>query len=125
LSNVRWEASRYFRNKNRVYLKDKVNELESNSKTKNIRDMYRGINDFKKGYQSRTNLVKDERGDLLANPHKILNRWMNYFCQLLNVQGMWGISQTEIQTAKLLVPEPSISEVEVAIGKLKRYVTRC
>jgi hypothetical protein len=32
-----------------------------------------------------------------------------------------GIRQTEIQTAEPFVPEPSISEVEVAIGKLKRY----
>jgi hypothetical protein len=31
-----------------------------------------------------------------------------------------GIRQTEIQTAEPFVPEPSISEVEVAIGKLKR-----
>jgi hypothetical protein len=83
LSNVRWEASRYFRNKSSVYLKNKVNELESNSKTKNIRDMYRGINYFKKGYQPRTNLVKDERGDLLAIPHKILNRWMDKLTQLI------------------------------------------
>jgi hypothetical protein len=28
--NVRWEASRHFRNKKREYLKDKINELESN-----------------------------------------------------------------------------------------------
>jgi hypothetical protein len=28
---------------------------------------------------------------------------------------------TEIQIAEPFVPEPSISEVEVAIGKLKRY----
>jgi hypothetical protein len=48
LSNVRREASRHFRNKKRKYLKDKINELESNSKTKNIRDLYRGINEFKK-----------------------------------------------------------------------------
>jgi hypothetical protein len=46
---------------------------------------------------------------------------MNYFCQLLNVQRVGGIRQTEIQTAEPFVPEPSISEVEVAIGKLKRY----
>jgi hypothetical protein len=39
-----------------------------------------GINEFKKGYQPRTNLVKDERGDLLADAGKILNRWKNYFC---------------------------------------------
>jgi hypothetical protein len=30
-----------------------------------------------------------------------------------------GIKQTEIQTAEPFVPEPNISEVEVAIGKLK------
>jgi hypothetical protein len=83
--------------------------------------MYRGINEFKKGYQSRTNLVKDERGDLRADPHKILNRWKNYFCELLNVHGVGGVRQTEIHTAERFVPEPSASEVEVAIGKLKRY----
>jgi hypothetical protein len=73
LSNVRREASRHFRNKKRAYLKDKINELESNSKNKNIRDRYRGINEFKKGYQPRTNLVKNEKGDLRADPHKIVN----------------------------------------------------
>jgi hypothetical protein len=44
LSDVRLEASRHLRNKKREYLKDKFNELESNSKNKNIRDLYRGIN---------------------------------------------------------------------------------
>jgi hypothetical protein len=39
LSNVRREASRRFRNKKREYLKDKINELELNSKNKNIRDL--------------------------------------------------------------------------------------
>jgi hypothetical protein len=73
LSNVRREASRHFRNKKREYLKDIINELESNSKNKNIRDLYRGINEFKKGYQRRTKLVKDEKGDLLADSHKIVN----------------------------------------------------
>jgi hypothetical protein len=32
-----------------------------------------------------------------------------------------GISQTGIQTAEPFVPEPSISEFGVAIGKLKSY----
>jgi hypothetical protein len=53
--------------------------------------VYRGINGFKKGYQPQTNLVKDERGDLFVDPHKIVNRQMNYYCQLLNVQGVEGI----------------------------------
>jgi hypothetical protein len=32
-----------------------------------------------------------------------------------------GVRQTEMHTGKPFVPEPSASEVEVAIGKLKRY----
>jgi hypothetical protein len=71
LSNVSREAIRHFRNKKREYLKDKINELESISKNKNIRDLYSSINEFKKSYQPRTNLVKDEKGDLLTDPHKL------------------------------------------------------
>jgi hypothetical protein len=44
LNNVRCEASRHFRNKMWQYMKDGINELATNSKNKNIRDLYRGIN---------------------------------------------------------------------------------
>jgi hypothetical protein len=121
LSEIRGEASRNFRNKKREYLKDRTNELESNSKNKNIRGLYRGINEFSKGYQPRSNLLKDEKDDLLADRHEILNRWKNYFCQLLNVHGTGGVRQTEGHTAEPFVPEPRLSEVVVAIGKLKSY----
>jgi hypothetical protein len=60
-----------------------------NSKNWNIIDLYRGINEFKKGYQPRNNLVKDENGDLLADSKNILNRWKCYFFQLLNVHNVW------------------------------------
>jgi hypothetical protein len=40
----------------REYLKDKFDALATDSKTKNIRDLYTGINDFKKGYEPRNNL---------------------------------------------------------------------
>jgi hypothetical protein len=49
LNNVRREASRYFRNKKKQYLKDKISEHATNSKNKNIRGLYRGINEFKRG----------------------------------------------------------------------------
>jgi hypothetical protein len=55
--------------------------------------MYRDITEFKKDYQSKTNLVKDEKGDLIADPQTILTRWKNYFCQLLNVQSVRGINR--------------------------------
>jgi hypothetical protein len=66
LNNVRREATRHFKTKKRKHLKDRIKELQTISKNKNIRDLYRGINEFKKGCQSRNILVKDENGDLLA-----------------------------------------------------------
>jgi hypothetical protein len=48
MDNVRSEASRTFKTKKQEYLKKKLNELKTNSKNKNIRDLYRGINEFKK-----------------------------------------------------------------------------
>jgi C4-type Zn-finger protein len=61
MNNVRRDASRHFRKKKKAYLKAKIRELESNSKVNNIRDLYKVINDFKKGYQSTTIIVKDEK----------------------------------------------------------------
>jgi hypothetical protein len=49
LQNLGHETSRTFRNKKREYLKDKINELETNNKNKNITYLYRGINELKKG----------------------------------------------------------------------------
>jgi len=64
LKNIRREVSRHFREKQKAYLRAKIEELESNSKIQNIRDStYKGINDFKKRYQPRCNVVKDEKGD--------------------------------------------------------------
>ncbi|PNF29495.1 hypothetical protein B7P43_G04553 [Cryptotermes secundus] len=121
LNNIKRETSRHFRYKKREYVKDKIDALAMNSKNKNIRDLYRGTNDFKRGYQPSSNLVKDENGDLLADSHNILNRWRNYFSQLLNVHRVSAVRQTEMHTAEPLVPEPTHFEVESAIAKLKRY----
>jgi hypothetical protein len=45
LKNLRRETSR---KKKTEHLKGKINELETNNKNKNIRDLYRGINEFNK-----------------------------------------------------------------------------
>jgi hypothetical protein len=68
----------------------------------NIRHLYRGINEFKRGYQPQSNLVKDESGDLVADFDIIFNRWKNYFSQLLNVR----TRQIEMHAAEPLVRGP-------------------
>jgi hypothetical protein len=59
-----------------------------------------------------------ELGNLLADSHSILNRRKNYFYQPLTVH---DVKQTEIHTAKPLMPEPNPLEVETVIKKLKRH----
>jgi len=66
LNTVERETSRYFRNKKKTYIKATI-------------DLYRGINEFKKGYQSRTYIFKDGEVDLFADSHTTLIRWRNCF----------------------------------------------
>jgi hypothetical protein len=115
------KASRTFRNKKREYLKGKIKEFETNNGNKNIRNLYRDINEFKKGYKPRINIIKDENANLLADPQDVLNRWKNFFNEVLNVHRVHDVRQMDIHTAEPLMPEPSLVEVEIAIVKLKSY----
>jgi hypothetical protein len=103
VNNVRRVASRQFRNKQKACMKAKNEELETNSKIKKNRDLYRGINDFMKGYQPRTNIVKDEKGYLVADCHSILFRCRNHFSKLLNNFALIMLGR-HIHTAEPLEP---------------------
>jgi hypothetical protein len=103
MNNIRRESCRHFRNKRRGYLNDEINEPATHGKNKNITDLYRGINIFKRGYQPRSNLVKDENGDLLADSHNILNRRKKNFLQLPNVHRVSDVRQIEIFTFSFLL----------------------
>jgi len=121
VNSVRREVSRHFRNKKKAYLRAKIEQLETNSNIKNIWNLYRVISNFKKRYQPRCNIVRDEKGDLVADSHSIVDRWRNNFSQLFNVYGVKGVGQADIHTAEPLVPDPSASEVELVIDKLKSH----
>ena len=117
-SNVRRNTCRIFRKKKRDYMKAKVNKLEENSKNKNIREMYKGINEFKKGYQPRPFVIKKHDGAIVADITSILSRWEQFFNNLLNVAQSTRHEGSEVYTAVPDIPEPSLIEVELAIEKL-------
>jgi hypothetical protein len=100
-------------------LKSKINELETNNKNKNISDLYRGVNEFKKGYQPRINIIKDENGNLLADSQSDLNRWKNFFNQVLNVHGVHDVRQKNIHVAEPFTPEPSLSKWKLLLESQK------
>jgi hypothetical protein len=97
LNNVWCDTSRHFRNTRKEHLKAKIEELETNSRIKNITDLYKGNNDFKKSYQPTTNIVKDQYSDLVADSHSILARWRNNFSQLHRVH---DVGQTETKHSR-------------------------
>ena len=47
-------------------MNENVNKLEENSKNNNIREIYKGINEFKKGYQPRAYVIKKHDGKIVA-----------------------------------------------------------
>jgi 2-oxoglutarate dehydrogenase complex dehydrogenase (E1) component-like enzyme len=83
--------------------------------------LYRGINEFKKWYQSRFNVIKDQIDNLLADPQSVSNKWKNFFNQVLNIHGVHDVRKMDKHTVQPLVLEPSLVEVKVATGKLKSY----
>ena len=97
-------------------MKVKIEEHETKSKIKITGYLYRGVSEFNKGYQPRTNVAK---GDLFTNSYSILFRLRNNYPQLLNILGFNDVKHTEIHTAEPLVPEQSAFEIVVAIEKIK------
>jgi hypothetical protein len=76
------------------------------------------IGDFKKGYQSIINIIKDGKGDLVPDSKIIFPRWRNHLSQLFNVHGVEVVKHTEIHTPGPVVPEHSAFEVETNIEEL-------
>jgi hypothetical protein len=117
LHNARREASEQYWKKKKEYLKAKNDETDLQIERLVPGHPY----DLKKGRNPRTNVVKDEKGDLVADSHSILAGRRNHFSQLLNVHVDNDVMQTNIHTAEPLVPEPSALEFEIAIEKLKKH----
>jgi hypothetical protein len=64
-------------------------------------------------------MVKDERGNLLADPQQILNRWRNCFCLLLMYMGQMVSDRFKFTQQSFFVPESSASEVRSLLESLK------
>ena len=78
-------------------------------------DLYRGINDFRKGYQPRTNVRVAEKCDLVRDFYSILATLRKQFFQLLNVYGVNDSTQIEIHPGEPKVPKSSSFEIDLAI----------
>jgi hypothetical protein len=104
-TNVRRDTCRNSKKKKRDYMKTRVN-----SKNKNIRETYKGINEFKKGYQPRAYVIKKHGDTIVADTTDMLSRWEQFFSNLLNFNQSTNHEGSEIFVAEEVIPQPSLIE---------------
>jgi hypothetical protein len=75
--------------------------------------------------QPRSNLLKDEKGSLLADSHSTTNKRKNHLCQSLNIHVVNVTRQTVIHTVGPVISKPSSFEVVIATVNLKSYISQC
>ncbi|CAH2019773.1 unnamed protein product [Acanthoscelides obtectus] len=66
------------------YHENNLQHIGDNYKNKQIRNLYQGVNNEKRGYQTRTTYYKDKNGKKIFDEEEALARWKQYFEQLLN-----------------------------------------
>jgi len=62
--------------------------LKQTVRTKNNLGSYMDINGFKNGYQTITNIVKNDKGYQILDTHRIMSKRRNSFFQLLHIRGI-------------------------------------
>ena len=92
-----------------------MKNIESNSRENNPREIYKGINSIQKGFQSRSQLMKDENGNIIAVESELIDRWEKFFSELLNVSSDPTEAESDIHTAEIDVEKPSFREVRDAL----------
>ena len=130
LNNVRREVSRHFRNKKKAYPRAKIEELETNSKIQNIRDLYRSISDI---------IQKVCTSNSLISWHQVRNKYglqqklcegIQYTVLLKSGQKFWGNVITKIKrlsnrmtrTRHTFHSSLKVSLNHITVSVLKNYV---
>ncbi|RNL66056.1 hypothetical protein D7I40_24495, partial [Citrobacter sp. MH181794] len=124
---LRRESDKICRKKKRAAVNNMLLQADEMMGVNNLRDAYRKFNTLRKGYQARCDLCRDKRGDIVANPREIKERWREYFSELLGTVSAHNqinttddqMGQTGEQYEHLTAP-PTLEEVNSEIKKLKK-----
>jgi len=116
----RKEAHKIIRNKKKLYINNVTELIEDDQKNNNTRNMYQTINQFKKGYQQKFNMIRNKKGELAINTKERAEIWKEYFDKLLNTEEtmeLIKIGNREINEVEL--EELTIEDVKKAMRNLK------
>src|ERR1700748_3800107 len=73
-----------FRRKKRQQEREALAEIDRFGNQKETRNIYRKVNEVENGYSQQPLLCKDKSGLVLAEEERCIERWAEYFKELLN-----------------------------------------
>lgn len=115
---LRSKANNICRKKKREAMKKKIKNIEELQIRKEYKKFYKEVNTLKTGFNPKLNVIKDSAGAILSEEHKVLDRWAEYFQNLLN-NDQHEVHHPVYQTAQPYVEPPTLDEVITAINQLK------
>jgi len=110
--------------KKREWENEKLTQLQMDFEEHRNRKYYKEVKEIKTGFQPRINFCRDKEGNMLADRTVVLNRWAEYFSNLLNKDiedGSEGSQRKGVENinGEDIIPEPTLEEVEKEIKMAK------
>jgi hypothetical protein len=62
---------------------DQLQQLEQSHHNEQIREFYKIVNNVK-GFKTNTTMIRNAKGEIISGKQEVLNRWKEYFTELLN-----------------------------------------
>lgn len=121
-AKTRKEVRKTLREKKRACKRRELQELQEHHRLAESRKFYRGVNAERKSYQPRVSICKDMNGIIVCEKEAVINRWAEYFENLLNVDSQQDeVSREEdmVQPVESDTEPPSLEEVRESILSLK------
>lgn len=121
LKRLRLVANKTFRKAKRDYHAKQLQRLDEQFDLGENRKFFRGINAERKGYQDRVEVCKNRDGQVIVEREAVLERWAEYFEELLNRSSptqAGGMEWLE-QGTDNRIPPPTLEEVCEVIDAMK------
>ena len=80
--------------------------------------MYNSINEYKKGYQPNTYVIKKDYSTIVADTNTMLSRWEQFCSNLLNVNQSTRFEGSEVYSVEPDITESTLLEVELTTNSM-------
>jgi hypothetical protein len=97
----RRKLNKILRGKKKQYLKEQMKEIENLNKQHETKKFYQAVKQTTKGYQPRVGLCKSKYVNLIGAENDVLERWAEYFEDMLNVTVDDEPERTELSDEEL------------------------